>query len=150
MPVFTEDRKQVLKFDTLKSYQYFIDCKDNHKSYQALEIFLIGTTMELLRLYSSTIKGAPTVDGFTDWSANVENPTLNFVCQFTLNFVLAVYVTRIGDRFNDAKCGKTGRMKFSTFGLHCFAFFNCDHFEARTIELHEKHVELASISKLMG
>ena len=68
--------------------------------------------------------------------SDVKNGTLNSVCQFTLNFVLAVYVTRIGDRFNDAKCGKAGRMKF--FNLW-FAFFNCDHFEARTIELHEKH-----------
>lgn len=104
--------KEVLKFDTTKSYQYFIDCKDNHKSYQALEIFLMGTCMELIRLYSSDIEGAPTAGGFLKWTAKIENPTLKFVCQFTLNFVLAVYITRIGNRFNDARCGKAGRMKF--------------------------------------
>ena len=102
--------REVLKYDTSKSYQYFINCKDNHKSYQALEIFLIGTTMELIRLYSSTIKEAPTAKGFIEWTACIKNPTLKFVCQFTLNFVLAVYVTRIGDRFNDVRCGKAGRM----------------------------------------
>ena len=43
--------QNVLKYDTLKSYDYFIRCKDNHKAYQALEILLIGTTMELIRIF---------------------------------------------------------------------------------------------------
>ena len=43
--------QDVLIFDTIKSYSYFIKCKDNHKAYQALEILLVGTTMELIRLY---------------------------------------------------------------------------------------------------
>ena len=110
--MFNVFAQEVLKFDTAKSYQYFIDCKDNHKSYQALEIFLIGTTMELIRLYSSQIEEVPTAAGFLEWTANTSDPTLKFVCQFTLNFVLAAYVTRIGDRHNDVRCSNAGRMKF--------------------------------------
>lgn len=42
--------KEVLDFKTVKSYQYFIDCKDNHKAWQAFEITLHGTNMGLIRL----------------------------------------------------------------------------------------------------
>jgi hypothetical protein len=89
--------------------------------------------MELIRLFSSTIKGVPTVDGFLDWTAKIDNPTLKFVCQFTLNFVLAVYVTRIGNRFNDARCGKAGRMKFFNlwFALNHPIYRECEYNDLR-------------------
>ena len=47
--------KDVLKFDTAKSFAYFIACKDNHKAWQAFEIYLHGTTMALVRLYTSPL-----------------------------------------------------------------------------------------------
>ena len=46
--------KEVLNFNTPKSYAYFIDCKDTHKAWQSLEIFLHGTTMELLNYMHKT------------------------------------------------------------------------------------------------
>ena len=42
--------QDVLKFYTAKSYQYFLDCKDNHKAWQSFEIFLHGSIMELIRI----------------------------------------------------------------------------------------------------
>ena len=42
--------KEVLDFNTVKSYRYFIDCKDNHKAWQTFQNFLHGTTMELICL----------------------------------------------------------------------------------------------------
>ena len=48
--------KDVLKFDTKKSFDYFIACKDNHKAWQAFQVFLHGTTMELIRYYASTLE----------------------------------------------------------------------------------------------
>ena len=44
--------QDVVIFDTIKSYNYFIKCTDNHKSYQTLELLRLGTTMESIRLYS--------------------------------------------------------------------------------------------------
>ena len=35
--------KEILKCDTQKSFDYFIHCKDNHKAWQAFDIFLNGT-----------------------------------------------------------------------------------------------------------
>ena len=114
--------KDVLGFNTPKSYSYFIDCKDNHKSWQALEIFLHGTTMELVHLYTASlavgIKATPL--GFIEWQANVLNPTLKFMTQLTLNIALSIYVQRIGDRNNDEVCSNAGRYKF----LNMFYAFN--------------------------
>ena len=71
--------KDVLQFDTNKSYNYFIDCKDNHKAYQALEIFLFGTSMELIRLYSSETTEAPSPLGFLKWTQEQQALTLTSV-----------------------------------------------------------------------
>jgi len=43
--------KDVLNFVSPKAYSYFIDAKDTHKSWQALQTFLFGTTMELIHEY---------------------------------------------------------------------------------------------------
>ena len=122
--------QDVLKYDTFKSYNYFIQCKDNHKSYQALKIFLFGTTMELIRMYGAEIPN-PTPYGFLEWACNATNPTLRFICQFLFNFVLAVYVHRVGDRYNDAKCSDAGRMKFFDF------FFALNHPIYREVEYND-------------
>ena len=57
--------KDVLKYNTKKSYDYFIQCKDNHKAWQAFTVFLHGTTMELFRFYASSLDvgGNPTALG---------------------------------------------------------------------------------------
>ena len=93
---------EVLKFNTPKSYRYFFDCKDYHKAWQGLEIFLRGTTMELLQLYElSLVTGdLPNTMGFLQWQAAIQQPTLKFVAQLTLNFALAIYVQRM------QQCGK--------------------------------------------
>lgn len=115
--------KEVLDFNTPKSYSYFINCKDTHKSWQALEIFLHGTSMELIQLYISSLDGTgakPTPLGFMQWQAAVKSPTLKFVIQLTFTIALSVYVQRIGDRNNDVICSEAGRYKF----LNMFYAFN--------------------------
>ena len=59
--------EEVLKFNTPKSYRYFFDCKDNQKAWQGLEIFLHGTTMELLYLYELSLATGeiPTTNGLS-------------------------------------------------------------------------------------
>ena len=110
--------QDVLKFDSFKSYDYFIKCKDNHKSYQVLEIFLFGTIMELIRFYSLECSDRPTPSGFLNWAHETSNPTLKFVCQLILNVTLAIYVNRLGDRYNDPKCSNAGRITLSTGKLN--------------------------------
>ena len=101
----------VLKFDTAKAYKYFVQCKDNHKSWQALEVFLHGTIMELIRVYCIDCSN-PTPLGFLQWQANITNPILKLVCQLTLNIGLGIYIQRVGDRNNDEKCSEAGRLRF--------------------------------------
>ena len=123
----------VLQFNTPKSYKYFIDCKDNHKAWQAFEIFLHGTTMEIIRLYASELPSGvnPGVMGFLDWMSSVLSPTLQFMTQFTFNFALAIYVQRIGDRNNDEKCSDAGRFKFNDM------FYAFNHPIYREVEYNE-------------
>ena len=87
--------------------------------------------MELIRLYSKEISCPPTPEGFLEWTSTVSDPTLTFLCEFILGFVLAVYVHRVGDRFNDSKCSDAGRMKFFDF------FFALNHPIYREVEYND-------------
>ena len=55
-----------------KSFDYFIQCKDNHKAWQASE-----------------------------WQSTLENPILLLISELTLNIGLRIYVNRVGERNND-------------------------------------------------
>ena len=58
--------KEILKYDTQKLFDYFIQCKDNHKAWQAFDIFLNGTIMELIRIYCAETDDTPTPYGFLE------------------------------------------------------------------------------------
>ena len=135
----------VLQFNTPKSYKYFIDCKDNHKAWQAFEIFLHGTTMELIHMYASQLpEGAkPGVMGFLDWQSTVSSPTLKFITQFTLNIALGIYVQRIGDRNNDEKCSDAGRYKFNDM------FYAFNHPIYREVEYNELRQRILLPSRIV-
>ena len=111
--------KMVLNFETQQAYNYFRQCKDNHKAWQAFEVFLHGTIMELICLYCAKEK-EPTPLGFLDWQAEVDTPVLKLITHLTLNIGLGIYIQRIGDRNNDAVCSEAGRLRF----LDMFYAFN--------------------------
>ena len=139
--------KDVLNFNTPKSYSYFVDCKDTHKSWQSLEIFLHGTTMELLDMYSKSLPNGevPTVVGFLNWQAKCEKPTFKLVAELTLNIALAIYVQRVGDRHNDETCSDAGRYKF----LKMFYGFNHPIYrEVEYNELRQKAIFPQEISEI--
>ena len=125
--------KNVFKFDTAKSYKYFLDCKDNHKAWQAFETLLHGTVMELIHVYCSetTLVSLPTPLGFLQWQSSITKPTLKLVSCIMLNLCLGVYIQRIGDRNNDKKCSDAGRMKCMDM------FFGFNHPLYREIEYNE-------------
>ena len=56
--------KEILKYDTQKSFDYYINCKDNHKAWQAFDIFLNVTVIELIRVYCAKEINTPTPIGF--------------------------------------------------------------------------------------
>ena len=127
--------KDVLNFNTPKAYSYFIDCKDTHKSWQSLEIFLHGTTMEMVHMYKATLGDGdlPTAMGFLDWQAETasESETFDFISQITLSVALAIYIQRVGDRNNDEEVSEAGRLKFMNM------FYGFNHPIYREIEYNE-------------
>ena len=68
--------QKVLKFESSAAYAYFMKCPDTHKAYQALQVFVIGTALEMIQIYlnNSTLK---TVEGFFEFFPKC-NISINF------------------------------------------------------------------------
>ena len=47
--------KEVFKFESNKAYDYFINAKDTHKSFQAITVLLFGATAELCHNLSKKV-----------------------------------------------------------------------------------------------
>lgn len=124
--------KEALDFKTVKSYQYFIDCKDNHKAWQAFEITLHGTNMGLIRLIRLCCleSESPFPTSFLQWLSNIEKPNMKSICQLTLSVTLLIYIQRAGDQNNDFECSEPGRVKFID------TFFSFNYREVEYNEIH--------------
>ena len=44
--------EEVLNFESLKAYSFFVDAKDTHKTWQSLQVLLIWCSLELIREYT--------------------------------------------------------------------------------------------------
>ena len=76
--------RDVLNFKSNKAYDYWIRAKDSHKAWESFEIFLHGTTLELINVYANDLKVSNeniTTLGFLTWQTNVKSPTLRLMCQ---------------------------------------------------------------------
>ena len=105
--------KEVLNFQSVKAYQFFIDAKDTHKSWQALQVLLFGTGLELARAYKEEDNPDEcTVLGFLQWQSNHVNPTIQLLTQLIFNYVLAIYLFKIGVRHNDVHLINASCLKF--------------------------------------
>ena len=107
--------KEVLNFRSPKAYQFLVDAKDTHKSFQTLQILLHGTAMEFCREYLNwaVAEGTETsAAGFLDWMSENDNETADLVYQLIFNFALAIFVQKIGIRANDVNFVDAGRYKF--------------------------------------
>ena len=103
--------QDVLNFKTTKAWEYFIACKDNHKSWQSFEVFLHGTSLEFVNRYVAEDPN-PTPVGFLHWAKQITSPTQRFLFDLVFNIVLSIYVQRIGDRSNDASVSNCARLVF--------------------------------------
>ena len=77
--------KEVLNFNSNKAYDYFVNAKDTHKSRQAIQVLLFGTTLELLREDIRVEGEQPSVLRFLEWQADQECNNLKLVSQLILN-----------------------------------------------------------------
>ena len=64
----------MLKHNTQKLFDYFIQCKENHKVWKAFDIFFLnGAIMELIRIYCAETDNTPTSCGFLEWQSTLED-----------------------------------------------------------------------------
>ena len=106
--------KEVLKFESKKAYDYFINAKDTHKSFQAITVLLFGATAELCYKFKQENQcNICTGEAFLGWiEEKNENKTFYLVSQLILNYAFAIYLQKQGVRCNDVKAIEAGRYKF--------------------------------------
>ena len=102
--------RDVLHFQTPNALNHFFRCSDTHKSYQALEVLLYGTTYEMLHSYVKQCDSEPSVEGFLSFNPN---NTYHMIRQLVLNYALAIFISKKGDRSNNVQIQNAGRYKFS-------------------------------------
>ena len=61
--------KEVLNFSSPKAYNYFLNCKDNHKVWQSFEVIVHSTIEEMIQLFLTEFNGEVTILNFLEWIA---------------------------------------------------------------------------------
>ena len=113
---------QVLNFKSKTAYEYFVNAKDTHKSFQSLEILLHGTALEFCREYLNANKTSkPSVAGFLNWASDNPNERFNLVFQLIFTYAFAIYAQKVGVRCNDSSLIDAARFKFMPM------FYGFDH-----------------------
>ena len=125
---------QVLNFTSSVVYKYFVDAKDTHKAFQALQVLLHGTASKFCRLYILA-KGKKniSVNSFLKWASSNENETFNLLFQLIFTFAFAIYAQKIGIRCNDALLTESARLKFMPM-FYGFNHPTCQEIEYRDLE----------------
>ena len=83
--------KKVLKFKSPKAYQFLVNAKDTHKTYQTFQILLFRTAAEFCKKYiQSCIQKQINVtpQRFLDFISDIENETFGLVGELVFNFYL--------------------------------------------------------------
>ena len=103
--------KEVLKFQSGKAFKFFSDAKDSHKSWQRLQILLIGTTLELIKQFKQESSEQDHLK-FLSWLSEDVNPSIRLAVELIVNFTLAAYIFKSRVRANDVTAVNEGRLKF--------------------------------------
>ena len=98
----------VLNFKSPTAYKYFTEAKDNHKSWQAFEIFLHGTMLEMIHTYSLQCKEDISPIEFLKWQGETTSGSMKLIFQLVLTYRLGIYAQRLGDRNNDVYVSDAG------------------------------------------
>ena len=138
--------KEVLHFESQKSYNYFLNYKGTHTAWQMFEILLHSTIVEIIKLCLDVNHSQVSVIDFLRWQANATTPKLKSLTQLFLTFGLAIYIQRIGDCNNDAKMSNAGRYRFIYLS---FAFKHPIYWEVQYQELHNKMLYPPEIQVLL-
>ena len=81
-------------------------------------MLLHGTSAEFCKIYIELCRNneeIPTPEGFLTFLGDNENETFGLIAELIFNFVLAIYVQKLGARCNDKDMIKARRYKFLPF-----------------------------------
>ena len=133
--VFGSELARVLSFKSLNAQKYAKSCGDNHKAWEILRVFYLGTLDELLIpyvRYCKTVKEEPSVNGYFSWKqAHVSNPAYLYMFEQVTVYCQAIMNMRGGLRRNNVDLVNSARIK------HAPIFHGRNHPKYQQIELHE-------------
>ena len=101
-----------LNFKSPTAYKYFTEAKDNHKFWQAFEIFLHGTMLGLIHTCLLQCKEDTSPIGFLKWERETTSDTMKLIFQLVLTYGQGIYAQRVGERNNDMHVSDAGRYAF--------------------------------------
>ena len=117
--IFLKELAQdVLHFQMPNTLNNFFRCSDTHKSYQALEVLLDGTMYEMPHSYVKQCDSEPSVERFLLFNPN---NVYHMIRQLVLNYALAIFISKKGDRNNNVQVQNAACYKFSKL------FYGFDH-----------------------
>ncbi|XP_070548038.1 uncharacterized protein [Ptychodera flava] len=106
----------LMGFCSEKAQKYAKRCSDNHKAWELLEIFYLGSTDELLIPYVRSDllkKQSPSVEGFMKFLKTVTDPNYIYLAEQIFTYCQAIINYRAGVRRNNSDVMMAGRIKFS-------------------------------------
>ena len=84
-----------LNFKSPTAYKYFTEAKDNHKFWQAFEIFLHGTMLGLIHTCLLQCKEDTSPIGFLKWERETTSDTMKLIFQLVLTYGQGIYAQRV-------------------------------------------------------
>ena len=103
-----------MNFNSNKAYDYFVKAKDTHKSWQAIQVLLVGAATRIHKR-----EGRATISfSVFEWQADQEYNNLKLVSQLVLNYLLVIYIFKVGARHNDINLINSARFKFDDFFIY--------------------------------
>ncbi|XP_072050462.1 uncharacterized protein [Amphiura filiformis] len=133
--VFGKDLADVLSFKSLNAQRYAKACSDNHKSWEMIRVFYLGTLDELLLPYvrhCKKLKEEPTAAGYMQWKEQtVKNPNYLYMFSQVTIYVQAIMNMRGGLRRNNSSMVDAARV------MHAPVFHGRNHPKYSEIEILE-------------
>ena len=125
------DLAKLLGYRSIKALASCESATNHHKSWQIFEIFLNGTSREMLTYYVKqclSVNQNPTVDGFYKWIAGSKSKNMQFMFKVIFTFCLALHVYRIGVRRNNKDYILSAMKKLSVlfYGLNMTQYMEID------------------------
>ncbi len=132
--VFGKDLAEVLSFRSPNAQRYAKACSDNHKAWEMMRVFYLGTLDELLVPYIRHCKQNKeecSAEGYMEWKQGVRNPNYIYMYEQVTIYMQAIMNMRAGLRRNNSAMVDSARV------MHAPIFHGRNHPKYSEIEVME-------------